>query len=278
MLKLMRFYFKWLSMLTPGLSSSLAIKIFYTPQKSKQSPAELESEQAGQKCFFPTSQGKLKTIFWQGEQKSSKTVLLAHGWGGRGTQLYRFIKPLLKYYNIVTFDGPAHGESPGKVTTLPKYALALAEICKEFKVSHVIAHSFGGAAVGVAIAKYAARIERIALISPPLSVENVVNNFCRHLSIPSKLAEKIHKKMENRKWHNKIRTDFSFMTLGPQIKNPVLIFHSRDDQYVHYADGKLTSEYLLDAELVTLDGLGHYRPISNSKVIAKTIEFIIEQH
>lgn len=274
MFKLIKFYFKWLAVIMPGLSALLATRIFYTPQKSRQSADEIIAQNNGHEKFIETSQGKLKTIFWAKDDKKKEVILLAHGWGGRGTQLYRFIEPLLQHYNIITFDGPAHGESPGKITTLPKYALALAEIYKEFNASYIIAHSFGAGAAAIALARHGIKAKRLVLISPPFSVENVVNNFCKYLNISKKIAERIHNKMETANWHGVPRLQLAFSTLGPKINIPVLVFHSKDDRYINYSDGKLVAEYLPNADFITLDGLGHYRPICNDRVIEMVSNFI----
>src|SRR5580700_2841386 len=241
MLKLIRFYFKWLSFLTPNVSSELATRIFYTPQRSKQAQAEVTIEEKSCKKFIETSQGNLKTLLWSdSNSKDREVILLAHGWGGRGTQLYKFIQPLLEHCDVLTFDGPAHGDSPGKMTTLPKYALALADICKQYNVSYVIGHSFGAGATAIAVARQNVKIKRAVFIASPYSVENVVNNFCQHFRIPKNISESIHRRMETSKWHGLPREDLAFSSLGPKIQIPVLMFHSKDDPYIHYSDGQLT--------------------------------------
>ena len=54
------------------------------------------------------------------------TVLLVHGWNGRGAQLGAFAPALVKSgYRVVTFDTPAHGRSPGRATNLPEISEAI---------------------------------------------------------------------------------------------------------------------------------------------------------
>src|SRR5205085_10246750 len=43
------------------------------------------------------------------------TILLVHGWEGRGAQLGALVEPLVDAgFSVLTFDGPAHGDSSGK--------------------------------------------------------------------------------------------------------------------------------------------------------------------
>ena len=47
------------------------------------------------------------------------SVLLVHGWEGRGAQLGALVDPLVAAgYRVVALDGPAHGDSPGRLSTL----------------------------------------------------------------------------------------------------------------------------------------------------------------
>src|SRR3970040_3198587 len=83
------------------------------------------------------------------------SALLAHGWGGRATQMRRFVPALVAAgYRVVAYDQPAHGLSEGRLTGLPDFADALAEVARHHGgVRAVIAHSLGGPAAAIALAR-----------------------------------------------------------------------------------------------------------------------------
>jgi alpha-beta hydrolase superfamily lysophospholipase len=67
---------------------------------------------------------KIQTYRWGDSTKPY--VLMMHGWAGRATQFRKFIPELVAAgYQVVGFDGPAHGKSSGKRTTILEFETAL---------------------------------------------------------------------------------------------------------------------------------------------------------
>ncbi|MFC4345918.1 alpha/beta hydrolase [Cupriavidus numazuensis] len=66
-------------------------------------------------------------------------VVLAHGWNGRGANLWRFVNPLVSAgFSVTVFDGPAHGESKGSRTSPVHFADALRTLCGYLGPVHTI--------------------------------------------------------------------------------------------------------------------------------------------
>ena len=62
----------------------------------------------------------------RGPSRPGSTVLMVHGWNGRGAQLGAFAPELVHAgFRVVTFDTPAHGRSPGRATNLPEISEAI---------------------------------------------------------------------------------------------------------------------------------------------------------
>ena len=56
-----------------------------------------------------------------------------HGWTGRGTQIVNYIEKLNKLgYSVISFDGPAHGHSPGKQTSILEMTDAVLALNKQY--------------------------------------------------------------------------------------------------------------------------------------------------
>lgn len=65
----------------------------------------------------------MAVYIWQDKTvKPKATVLFIHGWTGRGTQIVNYINELnVKGYRVISFDGPAHSNTPGKQTSLLEF-------------------------------------------------------------------------------------------------------------------------------------------------------------
>ena len=74
---------------------------------------------------------------------------------GRGLQLGAFVEPLVEAgYRVVAYDGPAHGESPGRRTNIFKLTEGLMAVADAVgPLSGVIAHSLGTTAVLLAASR-----------------------------------------------------------------------------------------------------------------------------
>jgi len=84
-------------------------------------------------------------------------------------------------YRVIAYDQPAHGLSDGRLTGLPDFADVLAEVARHHgNVRAVIAHSLGGPATAIALAR-GLTAERAVLISPPSDLLGFSRRFARWL-------------------------------------------------------------------------------------------------
>lgn len=271
-INIIRFLFSNVGPIFPNIAATVGVNLFYSPRRFEKKAAEKDIEQYGETFYFNSRKGKLKLYHWKG--KRSENVLLVHGWEGRATQLHKFVQPILNEgFSVLAFDGPAHGDSEGKKTTLPFFSQAIEDICQTYRVKYIIAHSFGAGGSAIAISN-GLSIDKAVFISAPFSVENVVNRFGKYLKIPYRVSEKMHKIMENEKWHAKSRECFSFHTLGKTIDIPLLIIHDKRDKYVSYEDGCKIHECCKNSEFMSTDGYGHGAIIEKDVVINRSMEFL----
>ncbi len=76
------------------------------------------------------------------------TVLLVHGWQGRGLQMGEFIGPLVDAgYRVIALDMPGHGRVPAKHSGVPHFVASLRRIMTEQQpeggLHGIVAHSLG---------------------------------------------------------------------------------------------------------------------------------------
>src|SRR5882724_4635880 len=109
-----------LSAVSVALSALWADYLFRTPPRGKRTRREKKILESGERSHISTPVGRLAAWRWSGE---GRPVLLLHGWGGQAGRLSEFVEPLLRAgFSVVALDGPAHGDSEGRQTTLTDFA------------------------------------------------------------------------------------------------------------------------------------------------------------
>ncbi len=205
------------------------------------------------------------------------TVLLVHGWHGRGAQLGAFAAPLVAAgFRVVTFDAPAHGRTPGRSTDLPEVSAALLQVAAAFPPLHgVIAHSFGTAVTLHAVAQGLAP-QRVAALSAPSSIEFLMESFAARLAIPNPVMA-VHRRLMERQFGSDVWHRLSPTEIARHTSIPALLIHDEDDHDVPWREGETLARAWPGAEFVRTRGLGHRRVLRDPEVVAWVIRFISRQ-
>lgn len=202
------------------------------------------------------------------------TVLLVHGWEGRGSQLGSFVEPLVAAgMSVVAFDAPAHGDTAGHRLYLTDHADAVAAVAGAIGPLHaVIAHSFGAAAVLLAHARGGVDALRNVLISPNVFVEDSFERFSRTLGLDDadrSLLEH-HVALSSGIALDSLRLD----RLAGARDSGLLVVHDREDREVAFEQGEQLAETWPNAQLQATTGLGHRRILRDPSVIDAAVAFV----
>ncbi|MGH8721492.1 MAG: alpha/beta fold hydrolase, partial [Burkholderiales bacterium] len=241
------------ALLAPGFAGMWAEHLFLTPPKPRYPSAEvfdlLEARQS-----YVRHRGR-HIAAWRWGPRDAPAVLLAHGWGGRATQMRRFVHPLVAAgFRVIAYDQPAHGLSDGRLTGLPDFAEALAEVARHHgDVRAVISHSLGGPAAAIAIAR-GLPIERAVLISPPSDLVGYSRRFARWFAIPERVRRSMQAAIEERfgvRW-----ADLELPRVAPGLHAGALVIHDRHDVMVPWQQGAAVARHWPGARLLSTRGLG----------------------
>ena len=267
MLASIRLFFAVVGRLSPALAGRLAAKLFARPRRHPRPARERELIARGTRVALPD--GLYATAWGAGP-----TVLLVHGWEGRGAQLGAFVDPLVAAgYRVVALDGPAHGDSLGVTTTGPEFARALVATRHAVgPLAAIVGHSFGGFTSLLAVSR-GLPTARVVTIGTPASVPEVLRDFLRMIRLPDRALPSMIAALEARV--GAPMASFEVEAFAPTVHVPVLVVHDTDDRAVPYDDGPRLAE-VFGARLLTTNGLGHRRILYAPDVVAAVVEFIEE--
>lgn len=267
LLRLVRAGFAILGTVAPGLAARVAVRLFFHPRRHARPRREREILATAAEMELPDG---LRGHAWG---SGERTVLLVHGWEGRGAQLGAFVAPLLAAgRRVVAIDGPAHGDSPGHETTLVEYARALLAVERVVgPLEGLVAHSFGVAAAAVALDR-GLRAERAVLIAGPASVEDVVDRYIRMVGLPRRVAERFRRAMVEKVGRRP--EEIQIASIGPRLRVPALVFHDPEDPEVPYADALAIAACWPGARLRTVSGHGHRRILRAEEVVREATAFL----
>jgi pimeloyl-ACP methyl ester carboxylesterase len=268
-LALRRAVFRLLWQVSPRHAVERGVRVMLTPPRHRFSDAEFARMEEASLLPVPLVSGRL--IGWRWGRASDPTVVLVHGWGGRGTQLRGFIAPLLERgFSVVAYDAPGHGMTGGEESSLPHLLQALTAVLDHLGPVHaIVGHSLGGAVAALALARRP-EVARAVLIAPPASLADSSRRIAGALHWPEPLRAAVQLRIEYR--FGRAWSEFEAgQANGAQ---PLLVIHDRQDSEVPIAEGRRHARAWPRARLLETGGLGHRRLLQDPLVIEATVDFV----
>jgi pimeloyl-ACP methyl ester carboxylesterase len=263
---------KVLQFISKDLTAVFLGKIFATPPRFKTPEREkmMEKSAKSEMIRIDSIQKDIK-VYTYGFSK--KKVLLAHGWSGRGTQLYNLADKILENrMMVISLDAPAHGSSSGKITNMLEYMETLKYIDQKYGPFHAaVGHSWGGMTLLMSVANNL-RTEKLVSIGADDRIPDVLRSFVRKFRLKPEIARRIIK-LYNKKLQRNI-ADFSASRSAEKINIPTLVIHDTEDIFVPVSSAYRIRQSLKNGTILITNGLGHHRIFKNPKVIQKIINFI----
>lgn len=202
------------------------------------------------------------------------TVLLVHGWSGHRAQLRAFVKPLVSSgFRIVSFDAPAHGDTPGSMTNLFQYRDALLTVAAHESPNYaVLAHSLASLVNMMAIDAGMA-LEKVVQFGTLRSGDDSVTRLHDMLNSSNELRQKFRERMEENFGKDTWNT-FAGHEICKNFDIQALLVHDVDDEVTPLSDSQSIAAAWPGAELLTTHGLGHQGVLKDKSVVTKVVEFI----
>lgn len=258
-----------LTLISPSLSSKWALRLLVSPRRHARPAREVRLLEGAETCDFVWGSSLLKAWSWG----RGPVVLLLHGWEGRGAQLGAFVAPLVQAgFRVATFDGPAHGDSPGERMTPHDHADAARAFAEQLGGVHaVVAHSMGGLATCLALQE-GLHTEKVVFVAPGSHPRDVTHRMAELLDLPPSVLSGTREALAAQlgtSWHLVDRQDpFA------NHESPLFVAHDVGDQDVPIEEARRICEAWGSAELYSTAGLGHRRILRDPDVVRRAVEFI----
>lgn len=263
------------------LGTSVAERLFTTPRRYPRPERE-------RSILATARQGRVQVTLrsprWNGAKVPvptwhwgvGPTVLLVHGWEGRGSQLGAFVEPLVAAgMSVVAFDAPGHGNSPEHRLYLTDLADCIADVAASVGPLHgIIAHSFGAAGVLLANPRNGVRAPRNAMIAPNVLIDDSFEKFARALGLDA--ADRVALEASVGA-HAGVPVDaLDISKLAAHREDALLVVHDVGDKEVGFVHGQRLAATWPDAQLRATTGLGHRRILRDDDIVATVVEFVRE--
>ncbi|HUQ29636.1 MAG TPA: alpha/beta fold hydrolase [Usitatibacter sp.] len=266
------------SVLAPEKAVDAAARLFATPPRHAHTARELELLATAQRFDVVADDGKLAA--WRFGDKKRPTVIVSHGWGGRGAQFRAFVPALLDAgYQVVVFDHIGHGSSEGDESSLVHFLRDLDAVvahveAKGSGVVGLIGHSLGAAAAAAWL-NSTRRVMRVVLVAPPTSMERYSGWFARRMGLPEKVRARMQERFERRLGHR--WDEFELPQSVRHVKAAALVVHDAGDREVGAASGLALARAWPGARFLRTEGLGHRAILRDPQVVADAVDFIADR-
>ncbi len=270
-LKMLRAVLMVTQLIAPNLAVKMAALLFRTPFPTKRArrgdkvPASVRVE------TLPFERSSV-TLYHYPAGVDAPQVLMTHGWGGHGLQLAKVAEALSAVgWAVVLMDQPGHGRSSGWTSNLQQFSRALRFVGTRLRrLEAVVGHSMGAAAATHAVV-HGLSVNKLALISSPVSLTHEIGNMAKTLGLTDRVLAETISYIEAREREPFETVEAKY--LAPRIDAPTLVLHDIDDTMVPHAAAETLVSYLRKPQLLTTSGLGHRRLLKDPSVISAVARF-----
>ncbi len=272
-LRVVRVLFPILERVAPFLSDRIFRLVFYVPLRYPTPDREKEIEKEGAAFSFTVAGKTIRGHQWG--DPSHPYILLVHGWAGRATQFRKFIPALIAQgFRVIGPNGPAHGRSDGRVTSIPEFEEMFKATFQKFGTpAGVITHSFGGAAMLYSIMN-GLPVKKLVNIASPSIGDEILKTFLRAINGSWTSAERFKKYVIRRT--GKPFDEFTALYAVKRLPHPIdlMVVNDEQDTDVVFRSAEELIKAYPSAKLLKTTGLGHNRILKDEQVIKTVVDFI----
>ncbi|MFZ3231712.1 MAG: alpha/beta hydrolase [Pseudobdellovibrio sp.] len=264
-------FIKYLSQVSSTLAARVAVNLFLTPKRYERLPAEQFFWSSGRPITFAS--GCKGRVFGDSQSSDDKIIWFVHGWESRSSRFEVFIEASITAgYQVIAWDGPAHGDSGGKRTNILEFANFLCQDALAFSdlpIHTLVGHSFGAGACAYACL-HGFRVKNLVLISAPSSVRNVFERFWQTIQLGDKAKKEFIKQVERDA--NITVDEISLVHFISKLSQNIVLIHDHDDKEIPIAEAEELKQINPEITLIKTEKLGHRRILGSKDLALKLMQ------
>ncbi len=263
--------------LAPKLAGPRTFGLFVRPLgRARLRPGEAEVMAQAETGRMVVHGADVTTYRWG---DGDRPVLIVHGWSSRASRFAGFVEALrAQGRTVIAFDGPGHGESGGRASTIVDYRAVIGRLHAEYgDFSAVVAHSFGVLATFFML-REGVRADRVVAIGGIAEFDYLLDRFCTRLNLGDWARRVLRTHVEQQLFPGEpdIWQRLDAGRRPADMRAPILLLHDTDDDMAAPSQARrIADAYGPQARLIETTGLGHRRILADPEVIATAVDFAL---
>lgn len=269
-------FMKVASTLFPNAIANIAYQKLNNPQVLKLREHELACLDKSKKEILKFENFDIQLYRWG--NPADELILLVHGWEGQAGNFSDFVEKLLENnYYIVAFDGPSHGFSSKGETNLFQYQRLVEHLIGHFQPKKLVSHSFGGVVTTLSLTgNLDFAVDKYLLFTVPDKFSQRIDGVSAQIGITDKVKHILINRIEKETQEKVTELSVSNNVKSMNVKKG-LIIHDKNDRIIPINQAKDIVNNWQNAELLEVEGTGHFRILRTETVLEKGIEFLRDE-
>ena len=265
---------RWLlASLFPNYFVRKAFAFLTTPILYKIRSHEKDQLEKAQKENFAYLDFNIQLYKWGNGEKH---ILLVHGWEGHAGNFADLIQRLIQYnYTVHAFDGPSHGASSKGPTNSFEFTNLVETLMRKFNITQVVSHSFGSVASLIALGSHPEiQIDRYVGFTVPNKFRERLEEITAQIGLPNSIVNRLINKIEASHDVKVDEVNVEDYAQKASIQKALLL-HDKNDRVLPFEKSKEVAEKWSVAELIEIEGSGHYKILRVPEVLEKAVDFLV---
>jgi pimeloyl-ACP methyl ester carboxylesterase len=247
-------YLNFINLISKKIGGKHAFLLFSYPFPVKLKPAQAQFLETSEQSFTLFKGKKIANYKWG---NGAQIILCLHGWQSQSYRWKKYIETFDKEkYSIIAIDAPAHGRSEGKIFNIPMYARLIEHLLAEYKVTYILAHSFGAfSTMCLFYEKPELALSKVAMLGTPGEATDFLDEYARVLKTHPRVIENLIAYYKS--YAGLEPSYYSTTRFAPSQTSEALLIHDADDKEAPYHHVVKINELWPKSTLITTQGLGH---------------------
>jgi pimeloyl-ACP methyl ester carboxylesterase len=275
MLKLIKFYYTVLSIVSPKTASKSAFQLF---QKVRKKDIRVREQPFYDKASHYKLKYKKEDLdCYEFGTEHQDVVVLVHGWDSNAGCMLGIIDKLIETNKrVVTFNLPGHAFYKSNKTNYLECKQAFELIVndlKDYNRISFISHSFGSGVVAYGLSALNIKVDKLVMLTSPNFVVDIFTDFKNIIGLGNKAFE-----LMNNTASSLLEEDVKKVSTEDKLQlvnfNDALLIHDKNDKVIPFQNTININNAIANSRIESYENIGHYRMLWNDDVIKKTIEFV----